>query len=63
VEIWFAKIQRQVIDRGIFTSVADLSRKLTRYIPAYAMVAKPIRWTYRNPSHRIRTNLISGTAH
>jgi transposase len=27
VEIWFAKIQRDVIARGIFTSVADLSRK------------------------------------
>lgn len=63
VEIWFAKIQRQVIDRGIFTSVADLSRKLMRYIRAYAKVAKPIRWTYREPKHRIHTNLISGTAH
>lgn len=63
VEIWFAKIQRQVIDRGIFTSVADLSRKLMRYIRAYAKVAKPIRWTYRNVSHRIHTNLIGGTAH
>jgi transposase len=28
--IWFAKIQRQVIDGGIFPSVADLSRKLMR---------------------------------
>ena len=62
VEIGFAKIQRQVIDRGIFTSVADLNRKLMRYIRAYAKAAKPIRWTYRHPSHRI-TNLISGTAH
>lgn len=63
VEIWFAKIQRQVIDRGIFTSVADLDRKLMRYIRAYAKMAKPIRWTYRDVSHRIRTNAISGTAH
>ena len=28
VELWFAKIQRDVISRGIFTSVADLARKL-----------------------------------
>ena len=28
VELWFAKIQRDVIDRGIFTSLADLSRKI-----------------------------------
>jgi hypothetical protein len=63
VEIWFAKIQRQVIDRGIFTSVADLNRKLMRYIRAYAKVAKPTRWTYRNVRYRIQTNSISGTAH
>jgi transposase len=63
VEIWFAKIQRQVIDRGIFTSVADLDRKLMRYIRSYAKTAKPIRWTYRDVKRRIHTNSISGTAH
>jgi transposase len=63
VEIWFAKIQRQVIDRGIFTSVADLQSKLMRYIRAYVKVAKPIQWTYRDLKRRIHTNLISGTAH
>lgn len=42
VEIWFAKIERDVIARGVFTSVADLSRKLMRYIRAYAESAKPI---------------------
>ena len=31
VELWFAKIQRDVIDRGVFTSVADLSRKIRKY--------------------------------
>ena len=36
VELWFAKIQRDVIDRGVFTSVADLSRKIRKYIQAYA---------------------------
>ena len=30
VEIWFAKIERDVIARGVFTSVADLSRKLMK---------------------------------
>jgi len=30
VELWFAKIERDVIARGIFTSVADLRRKLMR---------------------------------
>jgi len=28
--IWFAKIDREVITRGIFTSVFDLARKLRR---------------------------------
>ena len=55
VEIWFSKIQRDVIDRGIFTSVADLKRKLMRYIKAYGKVAKPIRWTYTDIKRRIRT--------
>jgi transposase len=30
VELRFAKIQRDVIDRGIFTSVADPARKLRK---------------------------------
>src|ERR1700730_9944419 len=28
VEIWFSKIQRHVVSRGVFTSVKDLARKL-----------------------------------
>jgi transposase len=54
VEIWFAKIQRDVIDRGVFTSVADLSRKLMKYIRLYAKSAKPFRWTYTEPKRRIK---------
>jgi transposase len=54
VELWFAKIQRDVIDRGIFTSVADLSRKIKKYIQAYAKSAKPFRWTYTDPKRRIQ---------
>jgi transposase len=53
VEIWFAKIERDVIARGVFTSVADLSRKLMRYIRAYRKSATPFRWTYTDPSRRI----------
>jgi hypothetical protein len=43
VEIWFAKIEREVIARGIFTSVSDLARKLRRYINAYSANARPIQ--------------------
>jgi len=63
VELWFAKIQRDVISRGIFTSVADLARKLRKYIEAYAKLAKPFRWTYTDPQKRIRINEITGTAY
>jgi transposase len=63
VELWFAKIQRDVIDRGVFTSVADLARKLRRYIRAYEQSARPFRWTYSNPQRRIPANKITGTAH
>lgn len=54
VEIWFAKIERDVIARGVFTSEADLARKLRKYISAYATSAKPFRWTYTDVSRRIR---------
>jgi transposase len=54
VEIWFAKIQRDVIDRGVFTSVADLSRKLMKYIRLNCKSAKPFRWAYTDLSRRIR---------
>jgi transposase len=63
VELWFAKIQRDVIARGVFTSVADLARKLRKYIRAYAKSAKPFRWTYTDPKRHIRFYEITGTAH
>lgn len=63
VELWFAKIQRDVIARGVFTSVADLGKKLRKYIRAYSKSARPFRWTYTDPSRRIRSNKITGTAY
>jgi transposase len=53
VELWFAKIERDVIARGIFTSKGDLARKLRRYIDRYNQDAKPFRWTYADPTRRI----------
>lgn len=54
VEIWFSKVERDVIARGVFTSVADLARKLRKYIRAYGKSAQPFRWTYTDASRRIR---------
>jgi transposase len=53
VEIWFARIEREVIARGIFTSVKDLGRKLMRYIQAYSSSAKPFAWKYTDVRRRI----------
>jgi transposase len=53
VELWFSKIEREVIARGVFTSVADLARKLRRYINAYSANARPIQWKYSDAFHRI----------
>ncbi|HVR42170.1 MAG TPA: IS630 family transposase [Thermoanaerobaculia bacterium] len=53
IEIWFSKIERDLIARGIFTSVNDLRRKIVRYIKSYNKAPKPIRWTYTNVINRI----------
>jgi len=53
VELWFGRIERDVVARGVFTSVNDLARKLMRYIRHHNQHAAPIKWTYRNFSHRI----------
>ena len=53
IEIWFARIERDVIARGVFKSVTDLSRKLMRYIKAYSKTAKPINWKYSDLTKRI----------
>jgi len=58
VEIWFAKIQRDVIARGIFPSTKDLDKKIMRYIREHNKHSKPIRWKYNNPKHRITGNLL-----
>ena len=54
VELWFAKIERDVIARGIFTSTPDLRRKLMQYIRLHDTTSQPMQWAYGNPSHRIR---------
>ena len=55
-ELWFKKLERDVIDRCIFTSTADLRRKLMRYIRAINRNPKTIKWSYADPSRRIPSN-------
>lgn len=56
VECWFSKIERDVIARGVFSSVKDLAKKIMRYIRSYNRQAKPIKWTYKNTRNRIRSD-------
>jgi transposase len=61
VELWFAKIERDVIARGIFTSVPDLKRKLMRYIRQYNKNPKAVKWRYFDPTRRITpTSIVTG---
>jgi transposase len=53
VEIWFGRIEREVIARGVFTSVRDLARKLMRYIRAYSKTARPFNWKYSDVRRRV----------
>jgi hypothetical protein len=47
-------IERDVIARGISTSMKDLSRKLMRYIRLYNRKPKPINRICQNTEHRIQ---------
>jgi transposase len=58
VELWFAKIERDVITRGVFTSVPDLKRKLMRYIRQYNKEPKTVKWKYFDPSRRISSKSV-----
>jgi transposase len=55
VELWCAKIERDLLVRGIFTLLPDLPRKIRRHIMCFEKHPKPIRRTHTDPSHRIAT--------
>lgn len=55
IELWFSKIERDLIHRGVFTSARDLARKIMRYIRHYNRDPKPVKWIYDDPSRRIRS--------
>lgn len=54
VELWFSKIERECIARGIFTSIVDLRRKLMQYIRAHNKNCHPFAWTYTDVTRRVR---------
>lgn len=64
VESWFSKLQRDVIDRGIFTSVGDLKRKILRYIRLYQKAPNPFNGNTRMSANGFpRGSDVSRTAH
>ena len=63
VELWFSKLQRDVIARGIFKSSDDLSAKLMTYIRKHNLTAKPVKWKYSDPSRRAPVPASAVTVH
>ncbi len=59
IELWFSKIERDLLARGIFMSVHDLARKIRRFIRQCNKAAKSIRWAYRSPAHRISSTSVT----
>ena len=57
VENWFARIQRDVITRGVFTSIKDLDKKLMHCIRQYNKDPKPLKWKFADPTRRITSDL------
>src|SRR5882724_7860083 len=58
IELWFGKIERDVIARGVFTSLPDLRRKLMKYIRQYNKTPKTVKWRYFDPTRRITPSSI-----
>ena len=47
IEIWFSILARKLIQRGNFTSKADLRAKINAFIYVFnKTMAKPFKWTY-----------------
>ena len=53
VELWFAKIERDVIARGVYTSVPGLTRTRMRDTRHSNTKPKPVKWKYFDASRPI----------
>ena len=62
VAIWFTRLRRDLLARGISTSANNLPREimaisaLPTQIRRYRRPARPLHWTYKNTHCRIRVN-------
>jgi len=57
IELWFAKIERDLIARGIFKSKAHLKRTIMTYIRKHNESPVPVKWSYSEPSRRITAGI------
>ena len=69
VESWLARIERDCIARGIFTSTRELRKKLLQYIKLHNQTCQPFVWRYRDPTRpfvlhvsRLRATRTTGAA-
>ena len=47
IEIWLSILARQLLRRGSFTSVDDLTARVLAFIDHYNRTARPFKWTYQ----------------
>lgn len=47
IELWFSVLARKLLRRSSFTSLADLSERVEKFVDYFnAVLAKPFRWTF-----------------
>jgi hypothetical protein len=52
IEIWFGILERRVIERGNFTSTADLRARIPAFIDSFnRTMAKQFKWTFTADFH------------
>jgi transposase len=56
VELWFSRIERDLIARDVFTSSADLKTELIRYIRRYNKAPRAVKWRYFDPTRWTTTD-------
>jgi hypothetical protein len=50
IEIWFSILVRKLLKRASFKSQNDLKTRIIEFIDYFnKTMAKPFKWTYRNP--------------
>jgi transposase len=62
IELWLSKIDRDILARGVFTSVSNLRGKLLRYIRHYNKSPRTVKWKFADPSRHLCTQSL-GTGH